>query len=536
MSSTLPPPPPEPRGPRPTQPPPGVAAPEILDPSAGTALSGSGRRGGGTRKGLLVGGGVVGLLVVGGGAWAALSFFGTGAQPAEALPAGTLGYASIDLDPSGGQKIEALRTINKFPKFKDVVGIGEGDDLRKSIFDAIQGEAKCDGLDFDDDIDPWLGNRAAIAAVEDSDGAPQPVVVVQVKDADAFEDGVKAIQACGGEGDQETGYVVEGDWATIAPTQALADSVVAATKKGSLADDKTFQKWTGAAGDPGIATLYAAPSAGPAILKTLGDSGAVPEELSSQVADFKGVAATIRFTDGTLEMEAAAPTPKGAEEALSASSVADQVSTLPDDTAAVIGLSLGKGWFDKAADGLASELGDGSDDVLGEIETATGLSLPEDIDTLTDDGVVLAVGPGLDPETIANAADPSAIPVAIKLHGDADEIEQVVAKLQTAVPGGSDVLGTSTDGDTVVVGPDATYRDSLTGDGGLGDSDAFTKVIPDADSPALFYVNVNAFDDAIASLGDAELTDNLAPLAGIGLSSSQDGDVSRFVLRIGTDD
>jgi len=47
-------------------------------------------------------------VVVAGGAWAATSFFATGSQPAEALPDSTVAYASIDLDPSGGQKIVCL--------------------------------------------------------------------------------------------------------------------------------------------------------------------------------------------------------------------------------------------------------------------------------------------------------------------------------------------------------------------------------------------------------------------------------------------
>ena len=85
---------------------------------------------------------MVGLAAIGVGAWAAYSFLATGPQPAEALPADTLGYVSIDLDPSGGQKIEALRTLNKFPAFEDEVGIDTDDDIRKAIFDKIQDEAR----------------------------------------------------------------------------------------------------------------------------------------------------------------------------------------------------------------------------------------------------------------------------------------------------------------------------------------------------------------------------------------------------------
>src|SRR5262245_12302559 len=89
---------------------------------------------GGRRKAVLAGAGVLGVAAVGGAVWAATSFCGTGAQPAEALPASTLGYVSIDLDPSGGQKIEAIRMLNKFPAFKDEIGLDTDDDIKRKLF------------------------------------------------------------------------------------------------------------------------------------------------------------------------------------------------------------------------------------------------------------------------------------------------------------------------------------------------------------------------------------------------------------------
>ena len=140
---------------------------------------------------------MVGLVAVGVGAWAAYNFLTTGPQPAEALPAKTLGYVSIDLDPSGGQKIEALQTLNKFPAFKDYVGINADDDLRKEIFSRIQDEAHCDAIDYADDIEPWLGDRAAFAAVDLGGDDPDPVFVLQVKDADKADAGLDTIKDCG---------------------------------------------------------------------------------------------------------------------------------------------------------------------------------------------------------------------------------------------------------------------------------------------------------------------------------------------------
>ena len=99
--------------------------------------------GGGRKRGLLIGGGIAALAVLGVGAWAAAQFFATGAQPSEALPASTIGYVSIDLDPSGAQKIEALRTLNKFPAFKDELDL---DARRRRPREDLRGDRPARGM------------------------------------------------------------------------------------------------------------------------------------------------------------------------------------------------------------------------------------------------------------------------------------------------------------------------------------------------------------------------------------------------------
>ena len=53
----------------------------------------------------------------------------------------------------------------------------------------------------------------------------------------------------------------------LAETEAIAKDVVEAAGDASLADDADYTKWTEAAGDPGIVTMYAAPEAGEALLE-----------------------------------------------------------------------------------------------------------------------------------------------------------------------------------------------------------------------------------------------------------------------------
>ena len=171
---------------------------------------------------------------MGGVAWAATWYFSSGPDAAEALPDSTIGYASINLDPSGDQKIEALKTLNKFPGFKAELKLDAKDDIRKELFEELQKDGTCTDVDYDDDIEPWLGDRMAVAAVDLGEDEPTPVFVVQVSDKDKAEDGIDKLKTCDSgdsgdesESDEESGgYVVEGGWAVVAETQDLAEKVV----------------------------------------------------------------------------------------------------------------------------------------------------------------------------------------------------------------------------------------------------------------------------------------------------------------------
>jgi hypothetical protein len=202
--------------------------------------------------------GAVGVAaVVGGGVWVGQSFLARGPQPAEALPASTLGYASVDLDPSGSQKLEAADFLGAFP----ALGKGKSSgDLRERFFNLAMSDLTCD-LDFKD-VDPWVGNRAAIAVV--GYDKPEFVTVLEVTDGPGLEKGLEKAEKCGNE---QRGHAVLGKWAVLARTDAVAKAVLADGAELPLSEDADFQKWTDKAGDPGIVTLYAAPAAGDAILK-----------------------------------------------------------------------------------------------------------------------------------------------------------------------------------------------------------------------------------------------------------------------------
>jgi hypothetical protein len=484
--------------------------------------------------------------------WAATSFFGTGAQPAEALPASTLGYVSVDLDPSGAQKIEAVRTLRKFPAFREKVGLNTDDDVRRRIFEEIEKEAHCQGLDYAGDIEPWLGDRAAVAAVDTGAEQPSPVFVVQVKDADRADAGLSRLRSCGSGDGAKAGWSIDGGWAVIAETDTIAKRVADDAAKASLSDDTDFQHWSGEVGDPGIVSMYAAPSAGAYLADNLGrleglgtgaGQDADPPLPSSgagagdALKGFGGAAGTIRFNDGSLELELAADADATGKLAHAGTRGDDVLATLPADTAAALGVGFSDGWFSTVVDQMSAASGGDTAALLAEVSRQTGLDLPGDAETLAGKSLAVGVGSGFDLETLTNSADGSDVPVAAKVEGDAKGIESVLDKVRGRMGGGPTPLDSDSSGDMVAIGPDAAYRKAVLQDGGLGASDAFTRVVPKAkDASAILFVNFDAGGGWLAGMagGDRQVEDNLEPLQGLGISGWQDGSTSRALLRLTT--
>ena len=214
-----------------------------------------------TRRVVAAGGALAVVAVVGGGVWAGQAFLARGPQAADALPSSTIAYVSVDLDPSGQQKVEAARFLGRFPSLP---GDKSDGDLREQLFDLVMADTGCD-LKFAD-VRGWAGERFAAAVVGREN--PEPVVVLEIADTAGVERGLEAAEKCA---DGKAGHAVRGDWAVLARTDAVARSVLEDGATSPLTDDADFREWTAKAGEPGIVTLYAAPEAGPALVALVED-------------------------------------------------------------------------------------------------------------------------------------------------------------------------------------------------------------------------------------------------------------------------
>jgi hypothetical protein len=505
------------------------------------------------RRALVVGGGVVALALVGGGVWAWSSFFSQGAQPAEALPASTLGYVAVDLDPPGEQKLEAVELLNRFPSFEDEVDLSTDDDIKKKIFEAAQAEGACEDVDYDDEIEPWLGDRAAVAWVGLGSAEPAPVMVVQIKDQDAAEDGIATLVECGeqaeGGEDELGGYAFSGDWVVLAETEEIAQDVVDAAGDEPLSEDGTYTDLVDAAGDPGVMTMYASPDAGDVLWDSMGPQmmGEMPmedDELEQGMKDFPGLAGTLRFDDGSVQLEmASGQLPDDLGTAIGTDAADETISTLPATSSVALGFAFREGWGDELLEQLRPYVEDSSgmtlEDALAEAEAATGLTLPDDLETLTGESFALALDGEFDPEAVESEG-PGSLPVGAKIQGDAEAIEEVLDKIRQAIgPEGAEFLQSSSDGDTVVVGPDAAYLEKLAEDGGLGDEESFEGVVDEAeDASAIYYVDFDApwLTDLVESFGDEEVSRNLEPLGALGFSTWVDDEQGHLLIELSTQD
>lgn len=571
MSSNFPPPPPggPDQGPPLGPPPPptdylqsGGPAPE---PSPG------GPRGRGRRIAAIVGGVAV-VALIGGGAWAWNFWFNQGPQPAEALPADTLAYVSIDLDPTGEQQIEAVETLRKFPVIKEELDfdLGARDDIKRWIFEKAQEEGDvCPDLDYEDDLKPWLGDRFAFAIVDRDDEEPAPVLVAQIKDEHKAADGIEALARCGEETADELdvdkaelgGYAFSGDWVVVAETEDIAKDIVADAEDDPLADNDDFEELTEAAGDSGVLTAYAAPEAGRALMDTVGEDiltgitsefggGAAGEEFAEQftqaIEDFPGAAGSLRFDDGAVQFELATGELSDETKDLAmtgGSGAGDVVSGLPDSTVATVALSLPEGWADVLLDQLGpvieEESGMSLEEALAEIEQESGLSLPEDVETLLGESVAVAVDSSIDAEVFEHE-DPSLLPAGIRIKGDPEEIEEVLDKIRTRIgPEAAEFLVSETDGDYVLIGTNEDYVDKLAEGGHLGDDDTFRDVVDrPGDASQIFFVDFDAEDWLVDLFEDAdedEAAENVDKLRAFGVSTWSEGDELHLSVKLTTD-
>lgn len=484
--------------------------------------------------------GSAGVLLVGvlsAGALGARWYLHTGAQPAEVLPASTLAYVAIDLDPSGKQKLAAHSVLDKLPvaKSEDLGGVG---DLRKQIVDRILDAGDCTSLSFDHDVKPWLGQRAAVAMVK-VDASPQPVIVLQSSDDDKADKGMQALSQCGGS--DFGGWDVHDGWILWSEKKQYADAVVEAAKQGTLADDPTYQHTLEEAGGAGLVNAYVAKSALSAFLGQLDMfGGSLPPGLLAKAAEkMPAVALTVRAADDQVRADLVADLPKGSK---APASVEPALSGLPADSSAVVAVrpgGLGGESFKQGLDAGINSSGASAEE-RRQMELFSrrvlGTSVEQAFADVLGSTLVAVLGP-----TTADDANhsPEQLPIAARLTPDPDKRTRVLGyfqRLSQQVPLGQ---WAAVDGDSIVAGTSPEARSTLLDGGGLTSAKKFSSVVDldGHDVAAALYVDLHSglITEALQrGLGFQEpaLLANLQKLSAVGLAGWVDGTTSHVQLRV----
>jgi hypothetical protein len=446
---------------------------------------------------------------------------GGGTQPHDVLPADTIAYARIDLDPSAGQKINALRLVKKFPQLADELGVKDPDqDLRRLIVD--RAASGC-GLDFADDIKPWIGERAGVAAVGT---APDVVFALQVDDETEARKTLEKLADCGDA--DNAGLAFSHGYAIVAETQAIADESVADADRASLADDRTFSHDMDNLGNQGVASFWVD---GNAVAELESVKKQLPQALLSVLPDSSTAAAALRAGSSSLELDVVS-------RALPFATTTDtEIDALPASTVAALALQgsadqIRSQWSqfidDMEADGVDS-------DRIGRFVSALGLKLPDDLVSLLSPGLTLAVGErnigtlaqvdgvsDLDAYDIgARVADPNA----------KDAADRLARFLRSFA--GATFDATTADGATLI----ANHADALQTSGTtLGESQRYSDVIlPDATNTLLFADLGTVIDALLQEDPPPQVVSDLEqarPLGSVGISTKRDGDLTRAQVKL----
>lgn len=551
-----------------------IAAPPTVPPYTPPTPGGGGGGGNGRRIGIIALISVMVAAVLGGGAFAAFKVFGGGPQPADALPASTLGVVSVDLDPSATQKISAIKTLRKFPGIKKQLGLQADDDLRRYFFDkAIKNTGCKDAISYDTDVKPWIGDRAALAGVKLGSGNPSPAAVLEVTDVSKARAAVKKIITCS-KASNDFGYAFSSKFLILSDSTKHAQEIVDQGKKSPLSKDAAYKKWTGAAGDAGVINFYVAKAAAPYLsdsgsLAKLGlgeadefGSSGVVGEASAYVAgsaagsdsartastpsflkDFQGLGGTIRFADGGFELETAS----GGADVAGSGDAGDQVASLPKDTALALGVSVPDGAVKSMLDSVSKSSGTSADQLIQEVQSELGITLPDDLETLLGKSLVLSVG-GDVPDDLSQLKSPADLPIGLSVEGDPTKIKGVISKIEAHTGASLDELQLvqSTSGDHYTLATSQKYADKIGQKGSLGDDSTFKQVVPHAEkSSSVFYVNFDsqwpqAIDSAQnsddeGSGGEDSFMKNVDPLKALGASTWRDGSTTHTLVKITTD-
>jgi hypothetical protein len=472
-------------------------------------------------------GGLLGIVVLGsGGAFAYSALSGGGAQPESVLPSTAVAFAKVDLDPSAGQKIDAVRFLRSFPKAKGKVS--EDSDLRKVAFDALKEDSNLKDIDYAKDVEPWLGQRLGVALVPGASAKdePTPVLALAVTNADAAKKSLPTLaRSLGGACSVLEDYAL----CTQGKDGANLDAVMAATKRGSLADSDTFRKDMADLGEDGVAAAwFDSDKAAPAMALLGSAAGVLPSGATNATGGGR-TAVALRFDGPNLEL---AGHVNGAKTQFTGTQrVGSAISGLPFNTLAAVSVAnagdqLRTSWPEMEKSLRATLGAQELDDGIRQVEDLLGISVPQDLEAALGSQFTVAFG-GMGADGTPKVA----------VVGDGDQV--VLRKIADAGSGltSPDALAFVPGQGRSVLALTDEYATEVQKGKGLGGMPGFKDAVHDVDKARVAgYVDISGLvaafkDDSPSAKEDAA---DVANLAALGFTVSGEGNSADFSVRLTT--
>jgi hypothetical protein len=433
----------------------------------------------------------------------------------------------MDIDPSAGQKIAAVRLLRKLPQVNDA--LAGGGDPREKLFQTLQKDSPdLRSVNYDKDVKPWLGDRFGVAVLpSDPAGDVNVAVALQVKDEDKAQAGITKLLAVSG-GTAQHPDVAFRDGYALLTEKGKGAALYAAIDKGTLAANTTYVEDMKALGEQGVLSGWA--DATQVVKLAQAKSGQSTPAAVENAFDKAGrVAFALRFDASYLEL---AGVGRGAKGVTVTGAQPSTLTELPADTAVALsvanaGDAVGTAWDQimKSADGMGPQVKDQIDGV----EKQLGLTLPQDLQTLLGRRLLLA----MPEQELGGSAMPK---VGLKVTTDAAKAEEIVGKLEKLASdqGAALPLVHAAEGDSFYLATSPDYLSALKAKGTLGEDEGFKLAVPGAGKEQVAaYVNLDRVEKLYLDQVPSEQREFVKALRAVGAEASSDGKGgSTFSLRL----
>ncbi|PSK87396.1 uncharacterized protein DUF3352 [Murinocardiopsis flavida] len=175
-----------------------------------------------------------------------------GPSPDTVLPSSSFAYFELDFKPDGGQIANYAQFVQKLPDvLRDELDEDGEDPLKPFVEDEF------DYLDYDTEVQPWLGKRVGAAAwesEESDEGEPAVALAVAVTDEDAARPALDKMQS----EEDDFAYELRDGFALLAESDGMLRDLAAKTgSEGTLDGNQKYVDDIAAIGGGNLATAWA---------------------------------------------------------------------------------------------------------------------------------------------------------------------------------------------------------------------------------------------------------------------------------------